>query len=89
VLDRTIKLALPAMFHRVLSTDDAILSSNLVEFTRLLQPLGFSAHDVRQMLFKQPPFLVANPVTVAQKLEALGVSYCCKSNQALLLPEQR
>lgn len=59
----------------MLSTDDVLLSSNLVELTRLLQPLGFTADDVRQMLSKQPPFLVANPVTVAQKLEALGVSY--------------
>jgi hypothetical protein len=58
----------------VLSTDTTRISRNLAELAALLKPLGFSPQDVKRLVLKQPPLLVANPVTISAKLEALKVS---------------
>lgn len=50
------------------------MSRNLAELAALLKPLGFSTEDVKRVVLKQPSLLVANPVTVSSKLEALKVS---------------
>jgi hypothetical protein len=53
------------------------MASNLKELTVILQPLGFSAEDVRRMLFKQPKILLATGPTIARKLQALRVIQPC------------
>lgn len=60
---------------RVLSTDYHRLASNLVELTGLLQPLGLNPGDVRKLVLKHPNMLLASPITTAQKLQSVRVSF--------------
>lgn len=60
-------------FDRVLSTNISHIAAHLTDLTKLLQPLGLDAADVRKLLLKQPPLLLANPVTIASKLGPLRV----------------
>lgn len=67
-------LFIPVSRPRVLSTQPRRIAYNLSELTNVMQPLDMDADDVRKMVIKLPHLLVANPVTIAVKLEALRVS---------------
>jgi hypothetical protein len=58
---------------RVLSTGTKRISRNVAELAALLKPLGFSPEDAKRLVLKYPQLLVANPVTISSKLEALKV----------------